>query len=306
MWSGPTCGKWRRGSSPESTLETGVACCRDGGVSACRMWAQRSKSASVVSGWSVLRNRSRVGARADRSGSSGEQNPHGLAITAAPRLGRVLARRRLAGGPHRIELVRFGAVTPRRAGRAVDLGHGFALLQQEGGQASAIAAVPSITQSRRPLLLDGRTAAPAESRLPRRSRSVARAHPQWGSRPLRCGSPCAYLPRQRNRSAPPALPPPPTSDCRSRCPRGRAQHDCDGSRPEADRLLIRPTAGQVPMVTSRQIQDQGISRPGEPASRGVMPATTDTLNSHSVSRIPNLRRENSPTGDVRGALAGCR
>ena len=44
------------------------------------------------------------------------------------------------GQPARIELVRFGTVTPRRAGRTVDLDHGFAMLQQESGQAGPIAA----------------------------------------------------------------------------------------------------------------------------------------------------------------------
>jgi len=58
----------------------------------------------------------------------GEQDAESLSVASSPGLSQVLASKGLAGGSGGIQLIRLGAIPPRRSHRSVDLDHPFALL----------------------------------------------------------------------------------------------------------------------------------------------------------------------------------
>jgi len=92
----------------------------------------------------------RPGPAEDRALAGAHEDPDRLAIAASSRLGEMLARQRLAGRSEGVELVGLGAIAAGRTGPAVDLDDPLALLQQIRREPGAIAARPSIAQTRRP------------------------------------------------------------------------------------------------------------------------------------------------------------
>src|SRR6266511_3145118 len=122
------------------------------------------------------------------------------------------------------------AVAARRAGRTVDLDDPFALLEQVGGEAGAVAAGaldrPDPTSWR---LLDCEPVAAAPAGLTRATVWLS----LWVSTPMMWSTLSASMGGAASfagwRLSVPAL------------ARETARQDCDGSRRTADRLLIRPT-----------------------------------------------------------------